>query len=264
MHKQHSIHRLKNLQLSCALAACTVALAACGGGGGGGGETPPPAVDPSVAMRGFWGGTMTGAPDGATRSAAVVMADGTAWVVLESATAPTAVARIPLTGTGVNTTDATVTGNGFYYRLGDGARLAVSASGTASTKGTFKGTATANGTAPAGFDWTSVPGFTTPAQAADVVGTWAGTAGAGAVTITWSVSAAGAVTGSSSTGCAYSGTLRPAAGTAVYDLSVAEDCAGTVRALSGIATLFAGKTSLRAAFTTDSGTKADLVVLGKQ
>jgi hypothetical protein len=271
MNKQHGLTRLKSLQLAFALAACTVTLVACGGGGGDPGATapppPPPApvlVDPAVAMRGFWSGNVTTAPDGATRASAVVMPDGTGWVVLESNTAPVAVARIPFTGAALNDTDATVSGGGSYYRLSDGAKSAVSASGTASTKGTFKGNATVTGNAASAFDWVSTAGFTTAAQQADVVGTWNGTAGSGAVQVTWIISTAGAVTGSSSTGCGYAGTVKPSTGTAVYDVNVTEDCAGTVRAMNGIATLVANKTSLRVVFTAEAGASAGLFSLNKQ
>jgi|GEM_PF-2738745 len=259
--------RMKGLRLSFALVACTAALAACGGGGSSSESAPPPAppvlVDPAVAMRGFWSGAVTSAPDGTTRASAVVMPDGTGWVVLESNTAPTAIARIPLSGTAVDDKSATISGNGAYYRMSDGTKSALSATGTASTAGTFKGTATVGGNAASSFDWASVAGFSTAAQQADVAATWHGTAGTGTVTLNWSISAAGAVTGSSSTGCSYSGTVTPASNTAVYNLAVSEDCQGTVKALSGIATLASSKTALRAVFTTDSGAAAGLFSLAK-
>jgi hypothetical protein len=271
MHKQDSLMPFRNLRLAATLAACTLALAACGGGGGDGGTgtgtvNPPPTVlvNPALAMQGFWSGAVTAAPDGATRSSAVVMPDGTSWVVFESATAPTAVARIGLTGTAVNETDATATGSGNYYRLSDGVRSAATASGTASTKGTFSGNVTVSGNAASNFDWTPTAGFTTQSVASDVVGRWNGTAGRAAIQVSWTIDAAGTVSGSSSTGCTYSGSLKPDAGTAVYDMAVAENCAGTVRNLAGIATLVANKSSLRVVFTADAGASGGLFALARQ
>ncbi|MEJ8838670.1 hypothetical protein [Ramlibacter sp. AN1133] len=268
------------MRLPCALAAVTLALAACGGGGdsgsdGGPGVQPPAPVlvNPALAMQGFWSGAVTTAPDGATRSSAVVMPDGTAWVVFETATATTAVAKIALTGTAVNETDATAAGSGNYYRLPTATqastRSAASASATASTKGTFAGSITVTGNAATGFNWASVAGFTTQSLAADVVGTWNGSAGGSAVQVSWGILSTGALTGNSSTGCTYSGTLKPSAGTAVYDLVVAEDCAGTVRNMTGIATLSStsastSKNSLRVVFTADANATGGLFALTKQ
>jgi hypothetical protein len=276
MHKQYS-SMLKNLQLPFALAACTLALVACGGGGGGGGgsdggsvQPPPPVlVNPALAMEGFWTGNVTAAPDGATRSEAVVMPDGTEWVLFENATAITAVAKLALTGTAVNSTDATVTGTGNYYRLSNGTRTAATESGTASTSGSFTGTVTVSGNAATSFTWASVAGFTTQSLASDVVGTWNGSAGGGAVQVSWAINASGTVTGTSTTGCTYSGTLRPSTGTAVYDVAVAENCAGTVRNMSGIATLRStssttSKNALNVVFTADAGASGGLFSLVKQ
>jgi hypothetical protein len=290
MNKQTSPTLPRNRRRCVAVATCTLALAACGGGGGSpgvtsggnnnGGVTPPPPVlvNAALAMQGFWTDAVpvTAAPDGATRSEAVVMPDGTGWVVFENDTAPTAVARIALTGIAVNATDATATGSGNYYRLNNinpqlnGTRIAASATGTASTRGTFTGTITVTGNAATSFNWASVAGFTTQSLAADVVGTWNTTAGSAAVVLSWTISSTGAVSGNGSTGCTYAGTLTPSPGTAVYDLSVAENCAGIVRNLAGIATLASTSTSttgantLRVVFTADAGATGGLFALTRQ
>ena len=260
MHIPNRTIHPKNLQRWVALVSCTAALAACGGGGGG---AAPTRVSPSVAMQGFWFGSIAPASDGATRASSVIMPDGTAWVVFEGQTTANAVARVVLSGTGLNETDASVSGAGAYYRLSDGAKVAVSVSGTASTAGTLKGTAIVTGNANTTINWNSVAGFTTPAQQADVAATWNGTAGAGAVHITWTISAAGALSGNSSTGCTYSGTLTPNAGIAVYKVAVSEDCAGTVKTVAGIATLAAAKTSLRVVYTANAEASGGLISFTK-
>lgn len=257
MNKQNETNRVKKLQWALAIGAA-IALAGCGGGGGG-----TVLADVGATMQGFWGGSMTPAPDGATRASTVVMPNGTAWVVYESATAPTAVANLALTGTAASTTDVSVTGSGSYYRLSDGAKSAVSASGTAGTS-TFNGTATVTGSAASSFAWTRAAGFTTAALASDVVGRWLGTVGGRTVQITWNINAAGAVSGTSTTGCTYSGNVTPVAGTAVYNVAVSEDCQGTAQALAGIATLAAAKTSLRVVFTANAGAQGGLISFAKQ
>jgi hypothetical protein len=272
MAMQHGLIR-NSLRLSCAAAVCALALVACGGGGGSPGTNPnggsgnvqpptPTVVDPALALEGFWFGPMTTGPDGATDAEAVVMPDGTAWVVFETSSAPTAVAKIALSGTGVNATDATVTGSGNYYRLSDGTRLTATQTGTASTRGTFTGTVTVTGNTPANFNWASSPGFTTQSLATDVVGTWNGALGT--TQVSWGVNTAGVLSGNGSTGCTYTGTVRPSTGTAVFDVSVAEDCAGVARNLSGIATLSTDKATLRFIFTANAGATGGLVTLARQ
>ena len=279
MQKHPSPGCTNELRLSFALAACVLALAACGGGGGdsggSGGSVQPPApilVNPALALQGFWSGPVTAAPDAATRSSAIVMPDGTSWIVFENDGAPTAVARIQLTASAVNGTDATVTGSGNYYRLGTVTRSTASESGTASTNGTFTGTVAVAGNAATRFNWVSAAGFTTQSVAADVVGTWNGTGGFGAAQVSWAISSTGAVSGNSSAGCIYAGTLRPSTGTAVYEVSVVEDCSSTggpVRNMSGIAIL-AGtnlgttRNALRVVFTADAGTTGGLFALSRQ
>ncbi|HET8747569.1 MAG TPA: hypothetical protein VFM98_18365, partial [Ramlibacter sp.] len=269
MHKQDGLTLPKNLRLPLTLAASTLALVACGGGGGSagdgdGGVNPPPPVlvDPDVAMRGFWAGPLTTAPDGATAASAVVMPDGTGWVVFENNTAATAVAKVSLTGEAVNATDATVTGSGFYFRLGDGVRSAISATGTASTAGTFSGTAIVGSAAATAFEWASVPGFTVQSLSIDVVGTWNGALGNAQVS--WAIFSDGTLAGNGSNACSYAGTLRPATGTAVYDVSVTETCPTSQRVLSGIATLPAPKNVLRVVFTSNANAQGGLLVLAKQ
>lgn len=274
MNKQTSLSRLKNLQRAVALGACAAALTACGGGGGGFEVVPPPMVNPQLAMQGFWSGSIAPAPDAATAASAIVMPNGTTWIVYERTTAttpatvvPTAVANIPLTGTAVSATDATVAGSGSYYRLSDGVRSAVSASGTASTAGagSLKGTATVGTNAASTFNWTKAStSFTTQAQQSAVTGTWRGTAGGNTVQITWTISAAGAVTGTSTTGCNYTGTVTPATGVAVYNVAVSEDCAGTVKAMAGVATVAATAPQLRVVFTADAGAQGGLISFTKQ
>ncbi len=274
MQNDKSISGWKSLQRVSMLVACTAALAACGGGGGGGDEVaapaPPPApapapVAPLAVSQGFWTGAVTNGPETSTRASTVIMPDGTAWVAHETTTAVTGISKVTLSGTPVNSTTATYTGTGDYYSLTGSARQALTATATASTAGTLTGTTAITGNPAGTFNWTSVAGYTTAATAADVTGKWSGTAGGNVVQVTWTVTAAGSLSGSSTTGCTYNGTLKPtSAPVAVYDFSITEDCAGTAKAMLGIATLNNGKTALRVVFTADSNVTGGLFALTKQ
>lgn len=250
------------------VAFCAAALAACGGGGGGGGgDTTTPLVDPSAILQNFWSGTMTNAADGATRASAVIMPNGTAWVAMESAAAVVGVAKVALAGTAVDATSANISGTGVYFTLPNGAAQALTAAGTV-TASSLAGTATS----PAGtatLDWTPVttPSYSSAAQASDLTGAWRGTLGGSVVVVDWSLDAAGTLTvGTTSTGCTYTGTVKPssAGAIAVYDVSVAETCGVTTRNLAGIATLTASKTSLRVMYTANADTGGGVIALTKQ
>lgn len=250
------------------LAACAAALAACGGGGGGGGDAPAAnLVDPASILQNFWSGAVANGADGATRASAVVMPDGTAWVAMESPLAVVGVAKVALSGTAVDAQSATFTGSGNYYSLAGGAAQPLTAAGTVSAA-SLSGTATtAAGTSD--LNWTPVtaPSFAAAAQPADVQATWTATVGGGALVVTWTIDAAGALTGATNTGCTYTGTVKPSAGgIAVYDVAAAEACGGppaTTRNLAGIATLNAAKTSLRVMYTAEAGASAGVLAFSK-
>lgn len=247
------------------LAVCAASLVACGGGGGGGGDAAPARVDPSAILQNFWSGPVTNAADGATRASAVILPNGTAWVAMESATAVVGVAKVALTGTAVDATMANVSGTGVYFTLPNGAAQSLTAAGTV-TASSLDATATS----PAGtatLDWTPVasPSYTAAAQASDVTGNWRGTLGGSVVVADWTISAAGALTGTTSTGCTYTGTVKPsgAGAIAVHDVAAAEVCGGDTRNLAGIATLTAAKTSLRVMYTANSDTGAGVIAFDK-
>ena len=280
MHKQHDLISPKKPRLGLALAGCVLALAGCGGGGGSSGDeddgivTPPGSVlvNPALAMQGFWNGILGTPLDGATRSSAIVMPDGTAWVVFENDTGPTALAKMALTGSGVNETDATAAGVGDYYRFSTTTRSTATANGTASTRGTFTGNINvATGALATPFSWLTVAGFTTPAVAADVVGRWNGPRSDNGIPVSWVIDSTGVISGAT-LGCTYAGTLRPSnTGTAVYDLGLVEDCTaggGAVRTLNGIASLgstgSAPRNALRVVFTANGGSSAGVFALTKQ
>ncbi len=71
-------------------------------------------------------------------------------------------------------------------------------------------------------------------------------------------------TGSSSTGCSYSGKITPnASASAVLDVAVTETCAGVAQALTGVATLNAAKTAMSLAYTTAEAAAGGVWMLSK-
>jgi hypothetical protein len=102
--------------------------------------------------------------------------------------------------------------------------------------------------------------YESPANIADAAGQWKASFGSGTVTLSLNIAASGAISGSNSSGCSYSGLLAPhAGGVAVFDLQLNEACPGaSTTPLSGIATLNSGKTVLSAAFVSSDQSAANV------
>jgi hypothetical protein len=87
--------------------------------------------------------------------------------------------------------------------------------------------------------------FTSAAVQADVAGAWKATVGSNAQSVSWAVATSGAVSGSSTTGCTYAGTLAAMTNASAYTASVKETCSdGVSTQLNGIATLNSAKDAL--------------------
>jgi len=231
----------KLLKLIPPLAAAL--LLACGGGGGGGdgGTVPPPVPSDPAAAQGFWSGQV----NAQTTASAILLPDGTAWNVLRTGDVINSLVRGTTTVSG---SAFSISGQSFNVGSG-GAPAAYSISGTLVPKATLT-VAAAQGTS--GYTLAYNKFYETPARLSDVAGRWNASFGGGALQLALDFSAAGALSGSSSTGCTYSGSLVPhPAAIAVFNLSLTETCAGTpAQQFVGIATLNEARTQLSAAFTT--------------
>ncbi len=254
-----------------ALALSTAALVACGGGGGADPTptpiptpTPNPAPTPTPTLtvanaQGFWSAT----PSATTSVGAVILPSGQAWVLYQTGSTVTALAQGSLSVSGT-----TFTGVGKHYTLPGGAEedfslIASPGNATATTATPTLINTTTVGTATSStLTWTYNTTYETPATQASVQGRWSGLQGA--VSVMWDVDSAGKLAGTSTTGCTYGGTLTPnASPVAVLDVAITENCAGTSKTLSGIATLNAAKTGLSVAYTTAAGAQGGVVVLQK-
>lgn len=257
----HTIPLLK----TCALLASCATLLACGGGGGGSATTTTDVSTPSTPgtttsaklsdAQGFWSAGL----GGSNSATAVILPNGQAWVVYQSANTVTALAQAALSLNG-----ATYTSVGKHYGLPGGAVQDYSFTGnlTGSNTGTLVNTITVGTGSATAVTWTYNKTYETPATQASVQGRWSGAQGADV--LTWDVDANGALAGTSTTGCTYSGTLKPNANpVAVLDVAVTELCAGVSKALSGIATVNAAKSGMSVAYTTAAGAQAGVLVLAK-
>ena len=110
--------------------------------------------------------------------------------------------------------------------------------------------------------WAYNAAFEVPAKLTDTAGRWNTSFAGGAVRVTLDISVLGALTGTSTTGCVYTGTVVPhPAGIAVFNLTLNEACLNQpVRNYSGITTVNAAATTLSAAYVTADGTAAGLLV----
>ena len=184
------MRRMKML-LGVAAIAC---IAGCGGGGGS--STPAPSI------AGFWSETNSGA---------IVLANGDAWVVPHD---QASFSRIQLTTSGQS-----FTGTGTTYALdGSGSTAATSKTGTFVEKSSITGLVSN----PLSYQ----SSYETAAPLSNAVGSWQASYNGGANVVTLTVAATtGLISGSSTTGCSYSGTLQTrAADPSVYDVSYAETC----------------------------------------
>ena len=231
--------------------AFAAAASGCGSGGGGGGApapapvpTPPPAPAPAPGIAGAAQGFWSGQPNAQTFVSSVILAEGPVMQVSQTAGLTTLVI-----GT-VNTQDANFSVTGRSYNLNTGVQSAYAASGTVVPKGTLTFAPAAG--AP-GYALAYSSAYETPANLADVTGRWRASFSGGTLVLTLDVASSGAITGSNTSGCNYSGSLAPhAGGVAVYDLRLTEACSNVAAVqFTGIATLYANKTILSAGFATN-------------
>lgn len=255
----------RTLQKAATIAMFSVALSACGGGSSSvpapvtpTPPTPKPPVTPKPALsdiQGFWNSTLSST----SSASAVILPNGQAWVVYETAGAVTALAQASL-----SLNDTTYSSSGKYYSLPGGGVQDYNMSGTlpAAAAGSLSNSVRiGSGTATA-MTWTYNKAYETALSQNSVQGRWSGKLGANS--LLWDFDAAGTLAGTSTTGCTYSGTLIPnASAKAVLDAAITETCAGTAQSLSGIARLSTDKASMSLVYITAGGVQGGAVLLVK-
>ena len=232
-----------------------VAITGCGGSDSSNSTgldpiTPKPDVP---SPKGFWIGTQ-----GTSSLSAIVLANGDGWVVSDDAgTINFACIQTTVTGNSFS-------GTGTRYLLQSGTVEPTTASGTFVEKATLSGSMSP---VSSSFILAYNTRYETIASLTDAAGSWLGSYGNS--NLTMNVASTGSLSGNSTTGCKYSGTLvTRSSDPAVFDVSFTETCgvnaSPVVKVLSGIATVNAARTAISIAATTADKTSGALFVGVKQ
>ena len=257
--------RFSKLMFGSAVVAVGTAflLAGCGGGGGGGDDpgTPPPVTPPGSvpttldALQGFWAGPF----DTGTTAQAIVLRTGDVWMVVQSGTTVQSVGRAQAV---LNASGASASGGLTNLQSGVTAPLALTATAV-SPKTTLTGTVTTSQTTR-NLTWSYNTRYDTALPVANFAGRWTSTADQQRFSVTWDFAAGGALTGTSSTGCTYTGSLAPLAQpVAVLSASIVETCAGASTTLTGVATMNDARTRASFVLATQAGNQFTFAALQK-
>ena len=192
--------------------------------------------------KGFWSGTT-----GTVYTSAIVLANGDAWLVFQESNVITRFARLKVAASGTS-----FSSTGSQYLLQSGTTETAAATGTFSEKSTLSAVMSAASGTTTLTNLLFNTRYETAALQDDAVGSWTGSFGGNSSSRTMVVASTGALTGTSTTGCSYSGTMLPRnTDPALFDVNVTETCVvGSPTVLSGIATVNAAKTALSMAVTT--------------
>lgn len=223
------------------------------GGGGGGEPVIPPTEQATQPLQGLWQGSYS--PSQLPASAAV-LPDGRVWFVMNDANNDV---RLITGGLGVQ--GSSFSGGGKEFVPGVTGVRAATINATVTARSQLQGSFTINGVSNL-FSMTYQPRYEIPAVLSDVVGAWTGALSNGAVSVTWNITASGAVTGQSTTGCSYDGLLQTRSeAKAIFEVAVTESCAGTTKRLTGVATLNQTKSTLSVTTTLADESAAVLLLL---
>ena len=212
-----------------------------------------------AALQGIW----QSAAGDATSTSAIVLPDGRLWAVQVSGTGGSTTTRV------LKATLA-VQGNGYSaagksYTLGGSTSAPATAPVVASVVEKTRLDVRVGTDAIAetlSLAWQGR--YDTGASLAGFAGAWSATLGPG--TLRWNIDAQGRITGVRTTGCTYTGQLRPRTDVKVYQASVVETCSTGTKSFAGVATHRAAAGSAPAALTlvvvsTDAAETSALAVL---
>ncbi len=258
-----------------------MALSACGGGGGGSDDataspapapaTPaPPAPSPSTPtppapapatpappapapvrasdLQGRWlpsssapGYTLIVLPAASDSAQAWALAqDGSALAKLSISSASTTLA---------------MTGSAYTLNSVTQAVSPLRGTATAALSSNTK-TLSLTGLASNQLDFTQSDALTLPALQSDLSANWRASFNQGSQVVNWTIASSGAVSGTSNTGCTWTGNLLALSNASVYSASLTESCSTGDTQLEGIATVNPAKTQLTIATTSSDQSKA--------
>lgn len=230
-----TLNSSKRLQLIGLMLTSAAAASGCGGGGGGGPAESAPS--PSISMlQGVWEGSVVSGAQTLSASA-LVRSDGRTWLAI---TDTRDTANTDDDSTRLLHASFAVSGSGFAatgqdYVLGSSIVRGVSLATTAVQVGSsIAGTLT--GAASERFSLSYQSRYDAAAALSNFTGMWRSSLGTGAVTVDWTVTVLGAISGTSTTGCNYSGEIALRADAkAIADATLTEICPGTTTVYGGAA-----------------------------
>lgn len=245
---------MRNIQV--ALTVVVLGLLAGCGGGGGGGAAPAPVVQPSSAEGVYQGTTSNG-----WSFDAIVLDDSSVWAIYgNSVNSGLAVTGV-FTGAG-SANSGTYTATTADFLSPGSTRVNGNLNANYVQGVSFNGSLTEGNTTisvSAAAPVTSLYNYNTPAAQAAVSGTWNGSLLDGE-TATISVGSNGGLTGTSSLGCTFTGSVTPRpGGKNVFNVSVtfgSSPCAAANQTATGIALVYPianGLTQIVAGLVTASG-----------
>jgi len=213
--------------------------------------TPTPTPSPSVSsLQGIWR-----SPAGAASTlSAVALPDGKVWALVSDANST----RLIKGSFAVQGSAYLASGKSFT--LGTNTISSTSLTATVLAKTSLSGVIS-TGSLTENYSLAYQTRYDTAATLADFAGTWKATLGPG--TVNWTVTSAGTLTGTRTTGCTYTGLLSlRAEQKAVVDSVVTETCVGAVTQLSGVAVKSEDKLGITMMMTNADESAAVVVNLG--
>jgi hypothetical protein len=245
------------------LGSLILALAGCGGGGSDTTTTAAPAAAHRMSdAQGYWSGPLAGGSlQSATSTQGVVLADGTAWFLL----IPASGAATGMVKAALAVSDTGYTGSGTVYDFAAASAAPIAVSGVAvagsSQSSVFTPTGAASATT-ASLAYSNA--YETAAVLADMRGAWQVSASSGALRIDWTVLSDGTLTGTSTTGCTWTGAFNTRTeGKAVMNFAASETCVSVTTGYSGIAVLDAAKTGATLFVTTAGDAQGFVLAMSK-
>lgn len=222
--------RLKRIQSYILGLLLVVSLSACGGDGDT--PTPPPATASATSAEGHW----TGTTDTNRTVKALVLDDGVYWALYSDASNPSIIAGV-IQGDSSSQNGAFTSSNARDFNLQTGILEAL-INGTYAMKQNLNGTIVYQTGGQSTFTMTYNSDYDLTPDINAVAGTYTGFVTA-TETVTVVVSTTGTISGSSNTGCIFTGSFLPRAHGNVYDVIVTfgnqAGCSNRNETVTGIA-----------------------------
>jgi hypothetical protein len=234
------LERLCPLGLSTLLLAGAGLLVACGGG-----QAPPAASFAPSQLKGRW---VSASVTPAMTALIVPGASGesNAWLLAHDASK-----LVKL----VVRSDSSISGHSYALSQADANGLSVSGQITTALNAS-PASIGLTGINASALSLTRTDDLSSPAVQADIAGAWHATFGGKAVVLQWALDANGVLSGSSTTGCSYTGNLTAIVSTAVYNAQFVENCSGTLtNDFRGIAVASSDKDALTLVAVKADGSK---------